>query len=183
MTLYIDARRSLENLYRFVDYLLAINNEQPKLVSSAERTIVEKLKQYIQSHIDRPLTRKELSDFIYLSPDHITHLFREKTGISLIEYINTLKMEKAAALLAETNMPVGLISSRVGFTSFSYFSKMFKKKTGLSPVEYRKKTRVIADAILMPSFDFDIQAGVHVFAFVQIDGISQVDRTAGFGDG
>jgi two-component system response regulator YesN len=139
MTLYIDARRSLENLYRFVDYLLAINNEQPKLVSSAELTIVEKLKQYIQSHIDRPLTRKELSDFIYLSPDHITHLFREKTGISLIEYINTLKMEKAAALLAETNMPVGLISSRVGFTSFSYFSKMFKKKTGLSPVEYRKK--------------------------------------------
>ncbi len=153
------------------------------MVSSAERTIVEKLKQYIQSHIDRPLTRKELSDFIYLSPDHITHLFREKTGISLIEYINTENGKSCGA--AGRNKYAGRphVSSRVGFTSFSYFSKMFKKKTGLSPVEYRKKTRVIADAILMPSFDFDIQAGVHVFAFVQIDGISQVDRTAGFGDG
>lgn len=50
-------------------------------------------------------------------------------------------MRTAQSLLGDTNIPVSIIATKVGYSNFSYFSQVFKKYTGLSPLEYRTAKR------------------------------------------
>ena len=50
-------------------------------------------------------------------------------------------MRAAQSLLSDTNIPVSLIATKVGYSNFSYFSQVFKKYTGMSPVKYRAAKR------------------------------------------
>ena len=47
-------------------------------------------------------------------------------------------MELAKEMLKSTDIPIGLIAQKTGYTNFSYFSQVFKRYTGLSPLEYRR---------------------------------------------
>ena len=54
------------------------------------------------------------------------------------EYLLKQKMDYAGKLLSETDMPVALIASKVGYENFTNFTQMFRKYTGTTPTEYRK---------------------------------------------
>ena len=90
---------------------------------------------------DKDLSRAEIADAIYLNPEYLSRLFKKETGASLNDYIVTEKMRAAQSLLSDTNIPVSLIATKVGYSNFSYFSQVFKKYTGMSPVEYRAAKR------------------------------------------
>lgn len=96
---------------------------------------------YIRRNIDKDLSRAEIADAIYLNPEYLSRLFKKETGASLNDYIVTEKMRAAQSLLSDTNIPVSLIATKVGYSNFSYFSQVFKKYTGMSPVEYRAAKR------------------------------------------
>ncbi|MNP81294.1 Arabinose operon regulatory protein [compost metagenome] len=68
----------------------------------------------------------------------MSRLFRQKTDESLINYVQTLRLEKAKELLAETSHPVAEIGRSVGFPSENYFAKTFRKRYGQTPSQYRK---------------------------------------------
>ena len=59
--------------------------------------------------------------------------------ITIIDYINQVRIENAMRLLDETHMKTYEVSEAVGFTDESYFSRIFKKVTGVRPTEYKKK--------------------------------------------
>ena len=102
---------------------------------------VRKAMDYIRRNIDRDLSRAEIAEAIYLNPEYLSRLFKRETGSSLNDYILTEKMRTAQSLLGDTNIPVSLIATKVGYSNFSYFSQVFKKYTGLSPLEYRTAKR------------------------------------------
>lgn len=64
--------------------------------------------------------------------------FVKYLGINYIEYVNTLRLEKAKEMLGNSKMNVSEVAERTGFESLSYFSKQFKKKYGVSPQDFRK---------------------------------------------
>jgi len=74
---------------------------------------------------------------LHYSADYISRVFREKTGISTVNYIMEKKVELAKKLLRETELSVRSISQRTGFTSDNYFIKAFKKATRMTPAEFR----------------------------------------------
>ena len=100
---------------------------------------VRKAMEYIRRNLDKELNRTQIAEMVYLSPEHLSRLFKRETGGSLSEYILTEKMRVAQSLLADTDVPVSLVASRVGYCNFSYFSQVFKKFCGCSPVEYRAR--------------------------------------------
>lgn len=65
-------------------------------------------------------------------------MFVKYLGINYIEYVNTLRLEKAKEMLGNSKMNVSEVAERTGFESLSYFSKQFKKKYGVSPQDFRK---------------------------------------------
>ena len=64
--------------------------------------------------------------------------FKAATGVSLIEYIQNLRIERGKELLETTDNPVEEISERVGYSDASFFRRLFKRLVGLTPVAYRK---------------------------------------------
>lgn len=97
--------------------------------------------EYIRRNLDKELSRGQIAEAIFLSPEYLSRLFKQETGGSLSDYILSERMRVAHSMLADTDVPVSLVASRVGYSNFSYFSQVFKKYSGVSPGEYRAQRR------------------------------------------
>lgn len=136
------ALESLQGMYDFIAYDME-HLEGVRYLGSEKKQLVEKLKAFIDEHLNEELTRSRLSDSINFSGDYVARFFRAETGKTISEYVMEQRMEKAKYYLVETKMSIGDISYEVGFNNFSYFSKAFKVYTGKTPNEYRTKEKNI----------------------------------------
>ncbi len=78
---------------------------------------------------------------MYYSHATVSSAFRKYLGVTLSEYLISLRLDYAAELLANTSMTALEICSAVGYDSFSYFIKQFKKKFGVTPHKYRSDSK------------------------------------------
>lgn len=81
---------------------------------------------------------REVADTFYVTPSYLCRSFKKLTGCTLIQYINTLKLQRACELLRETEKAVTEIALDCGFHSTMYFCKVFKSTMSITPTEYRK---------------------------------------------
>jgi two-component system, response regulator YesN len=102
--------------------------------------LIERAEQYIRSYYESPIKAHEVADFINISPNYFSSLFRQKTGKSFNDYINTIRVEAAKQLLEETPFNVNEIAEKVGYREYKYFVDVFKKFTGYTPTKYRNIT-------------------------------------------
>ncbi|MCK7607551.1 response regulator transcription factor [Geobacillus stearothermophilus] len=100
-----------------------------------------KAKDYIDRHYAEPLTLEEVAEQAGMSPYYFSKLFKEQFGITFIDYVTNVRIERAKEALAETDQSLKEICFSVGYNDPNYFSRVFKKQTGLSPSEYRKKVQ------------------------------------------
>jgi AraC-like DNA-binding protein len=91
----------------------------------------------MHAHMDRELPLEEIASAAYLSPFHFARLFKKLTGASPHAYLATLRVERAQALLAETDLSIAEVSARVGYASSSHFTKAFRQSKGLTPTAFR----------------------------------------------
>ncbi|MBQ2757125.1 MAG: helix-turn-helix transcriptional regulator, partial [Clostridia bacterium] len=81
----------------------------------------------------------EIAERFYISKYHLCRIFNKNLGVSLISYLNTIKIRAAIELMQSTHLNITDIATRSGFNSSSYFCKVFTDEIGLSPTAYRKK--------------------------------------------
>lgn len=93
--------------------------------------------QYLQEY-HSTVTLGQLCAYFNRSESHISHLFKQRSGVSIREYCNRLKLEDAKVLLLTTDLPVTQIALDVGFQDTSYFVSLFRKKYGLPPLKFRR---------------------------------------------
>lgn len=98
--------------------------------------IIRMLK-YINEYYNHDIKAYEVADYINISPNYFSTLFKQKIGISFNEYLNKIRVEKAMTLLRETSDQINMISENVGYHEYKYFAQIFKKMTNLTPTEYR----------------------------------------------
>lgn len=94
---------------------------------------------YIYSESRRPLSLNDIAAASGLSKYYFAHEFKRLTGQTVINYLNGVRCEKAAELLASNTMSIESIAIECGFSSSSYFIKTFKKHYAIPPGEYRNK--------------------------------------------
>lgn len=102
-------------------------------------SVIINVQRYIREHLNEELSRADISARVFLTPDYLSHIFKEKTGMSLTDFIAAERMGEAKKLLRTTNLPIRDVSLEVGYPSIPYFSKLFKRFTGKTPLEYRKQ--------------------------------------------
>lgn len=98
--------------------------------------------QHIEEHYQEDLTVELLSGIAGLSRFHFSRLFKELTGRTVTDYINTLRINKSEYLLRNSQMNISEIALSTGFKDIYYFSRSFKKYKNLSPSELRKSFNV-----------------------------------------
>lgn len=111
--------------------------------SEKEEENLKKLKKvitYMQQNYAQSLSLQKLAGIAYLSPTYFCHYFRKETGKSPITFLNEYRIEQAAKMLAESDIPVSQIAVQVGFDNFSYFIRKFREYKHVSPKEYRRQT-------------------------------------------
>ena len=79
-----------------------------------------------------------MANYCKLSESYFSHMFKERMGLSPMQYLNNQRMEKAKDFLLSNSMTISNIAHLVGFDDPLYFSRVFKKYTGYSPKEYEK---------------------------------------------
>jgi AraC-like DNA-binding protein len=91
----------------------------------------------MHANLHRDLPLSEMAAAAYLSAFHFSRLFKKIMGTSPHAYLGTLRTDRARTLLAETDLSVTEVGSRVGYSSSSHFTKAFRESTGLSPRAFR----------------------------------------------
>lgn len=100
---------------------------------------VTKAIQFIETNFRQEVSLSNVSDFIYLNPQYFSRMFKEKIGVSFVEYLTQFRVNNAKQLLAFTNNSINAIAEEVGIRDANYFSRVFKKTEGVTPSEYRLK--------------------------------------------
>ncbi len=99
---------------------------------------VRKAIKYIHKMFDNEISIDDIGKHVGVHSAYLQRIFKAKTGMSLLEYITGLRMEKARMLLENTALPVVDVAITVGFNSRQHFAHTFKKSFGVSAREYRK---------------------------------------------
>lgn len=109
--------------------------------SEAQRTDLHfaEILDYIDEHYFEELSIPLLSQHFGYDGSYFCRKFKAQTGITCIEYINSIRLDHAAILLKGTNSPVNEIAQSCGFSDSNYFSRCFKDKYGHSPSKWRER--------------------------------------------
>ena len=94
---------------------------------------VQKVMNYVNLNVAEPLTLKSLAAMCFISPSYLSALFKQETGSTLIDYINTQRVNRAAQLLVQNNHTIAAVAEEVGILDVNYFTKIFKKTLGVTP--------------------------------------------------
>ena len=98
-------------------------------------------KRYIHEHYTEKITLSQLAKHMNYSVPHLCRKFREETGVTFSEYLDTVRADAACRLLANTQERVIDIASYVGYRDTDSFLRMFRSICGMSPREYRRLKR------------------------------------------
>lgn len=98
----------------------------------------EQCKDYVYGHYREKIYLEDIADTLGISSGYLSRLFKKETGISLQDFINDVRVEKAANLLIYSEETLSGIAGYVNFPSQSYFGKIFKQKMQMSPKQYRE---------------------------------------------
>ena len=123
-------------------FLESIDPKQEKPVKAYNRSqvdVVKKIEKYITNHLEQRLTIDELSQKFCISATALKSLFKEIYGRPISTYMKDYRIQKAKALLVESDYNISEIATIVGYESQSKFGAVFRNMTGLTPSEYRKR--------------------------------------------
>lgn len=112
--------------------------EEPQKIRNAT---VDRISAYISENFRESLNLSQIAAQFYINPCYMSHLFKKATGLSIVEYLNSVRIRAAKKYMETTSLKVTEIAGLVGFCTSSHFSRVFKAGTGLSPNAYRKYYR------------------------------------------
>ena len=113
----------------------------PQPPALARQHLVIMVDQFLRDNLSRPLTLDDIADHVGLSQRSLCRQFLQLTGDTVMERLITLRMDRAAALLAETDDTLGAVGDAVGFPDPSYFCRRFRLHYHVTPNTYRQNMK------------------------------------------
>lgn len=105
---------------------------------SARNKLISRVVEYLSNHFLEIKNLDSLADRFFITKHYLCRLVKKETGVSVVTYINTHKLQLACEKLQFTRKSIEEIATECGFNSSMYFCKIFRKNMGMSPGEYRK---------------------------------------------
>lgn len=138
---YVDPRKMLvvNSLY----YTLWECLKTQFLMQSEQKNIsdqtIQNVLTYIDEHYQEPLNLKILSERAFMSESTFSRYFKKSTGKKFVDYVRSVRLEKARELLLSTGKSITKVAYECGFSNLSVFNKNFHEKFGESPSAFRRK--------------------------------------------
>lgn len=126
-------------LYEFLYALCERFPAERKGHEDREARYIDTVLGIIDNNYASPLTVEELADAAGIDRSHLYRLFKQRTGLSIKDYLIQLRMDRARELLRQTDLTMGAVARSVGYNDALYFSRLFKKRIGVAPTAYRRQ--------------------------------------------
>lgn len=130
------AEYSSKNMIQYCSFLYDATYEQIDFLKK-EDSVVDRIKKYIEQHFRENISREDIAANIYITPNYLSRIFHEKSGLTLREYINICRIEEAKRLMSATDYSITEIALMTGFENIPYFSTVFKKYCKMAPAAYK----------------------------------------------
>ena len=131
----------MENIRDLYNILLFFGKKKNYIPSTKEQKLQPAIDYMVNCYNDGHITNDSLAKLCGISTVHFRKTFENVYGISPINYLADIRIQKAKEMLKNDYNSVSQIAENVGYNSIYHFSKMFKTYTGISPVEYSKTSR------------------------------------------
>lgn len=124
----------------FAEFLLLIAREGKNIGSiQGDSPVVEMAVKYIRSHYMDTVSLQDIADYCFVTREHLSRIFKRKTGFGVNEYLNVYRMQKAESMLkSDPTVRISTVALSCGFNDSNYFSKIYKKMYGISPSAAKK---------------------------------------------
>lgn len=121
--------------------ILAEYMTQTNRLTAKDRDLAHGIKSYINKFYQRKLSVQLLCETFGCSRTTLMNTFKERYGVTVGEYINLYRLEKAEKMLQESQVGIKSVATECGFSDQNYFTKVFRQKHGMTPSEYRLKLK------------------------------------------
>ena len=103
-----------------------------------KRELLDRLTTYVENHYSSSINLGDLSRRFYVSESTVSHLFKQKMGVSFYRYVTQRRLIAAKTLIREARS-LEDVSRQVGFSDYSTFYRAFRQEYGISPRQYRER--------------------------------------------
>lgn len=144
---YINKARKLVNIREISSYLAELLIEKNKNIEykididDIKREEIKLAVKYVRANYSAPIGVIELAEYLEISPNYFSSLFKKETGMGFNSYLCSYRINKAKHMLCETDFNLSQIAEKTGFANDKYFYKLFKKYFKMTPHEYRMKNK------------------------------------------
>ena len=109
-------------------------------------SVVRACEDWLTAHFTASNALRQVTEHANIPERTLKRRFRAATGMTLIDYLQNLRVEKGKRLLEESELPIDEISAAVGYEDASFFRRLFKRRMGLTPSQYRKMFQPVLNA-------------------------------------
>lgn len=95
-------------------------------------------KQYIDEHYMEPINLEQVAAEVGFNASYFSTVFKKKCGQGFVEYLTSVRIEKAKELLRQTDVPIAEVCAQIGYSDLKHFNRTFKKITELKPSEFKR---------------------------------------------
>ncbi|OPH57135.1 hypothetical protein BC351_25020 [Paenibacillus ferrarius] len=100
--------------------------------------IIHYVYEYLENNYDKDITLDIMADKLHITRSYLSTYFKEKTGTNFVDYVNSVRIDKAKKLLLNPDIRIQDIAQFAGYQNINSFNRMFKKSTGFTPSEFRR---------------------------------------------
>ena len=123
--------------YAYSFCMHSLTEIRPSMTEKKNPKAIERATRFGLNHFEEPIGVQDMADEVGLSRFYFSRLFKKHKGMSPVDFIHKLRMEKAVNMLQMGNRPITEIADKCGFQSASYFCRAFIKDFGISPSKFR----------------------------------------------
>jgi len=131
------SRSYLMELLYYINYTYIISDNNEKGMEE-EFSVV---REYLNEHINEDISLERVTGEFSINRNKLNDMFMKETGMTCLNYLTKMRMDLATIMLTRTELPIGEVGARVGYTDSNYFTKVFKQSTGQTPSSFRKEAR------------------------------------------
>ena len=137
---YMDELAGIQQFYDLQNWCLSkavkitsgIHYEKENKVSS----VIAEAMTYIVENYNMDLRLKDVAEAVAISPQYFSKIFKKELGVNFIDYLTSVRIEKAKEMLKDGSLSIKEICYEIGYNDPNYFSRLFKKIEGVSPTEF-----------------------------------------------